>query len=35
VRTDLAEKDISASEGELRAELERAAAEAGKQLAQN
>ena len=35
VRTDLAEKGISASEGELGAELERAAAEARKQLAQN
>ena len=35
VRTDLAEKGISASEGELGAELERAAAEARKQLAQH
>jgi hypothetical protein len=35
VRTDLAEKGITASEGELRAELERAAAEARDQLAHN
>src|ERR1041384_2143199 len=34
VRTDLAEKGITASEGELRAELERAATEARKQLAE-
>ena len=35
VRTDLAEKGITESEGELRAELERAAVEARKQLAHN
>jgi hypothetical protein len=33
VRTDLAEKGVTASEAELRAELERAATEARKQLA--
>jgi hypothetical protein len=35
VRTDLEEKGIAAMEPELRAELERAAAEARRQLAQS